>query len=129
MSDPATGGEKIATEIISKISAFIEPTLDDPKSVQVIVKIYGDLFKLWRTYEATGSNLGSSDLTRFFSHFNRKDALVDFVDFGPRKGSIERKLSGSFPLLLRVYFLRKKDDTDTIQAYWNTTSPTTESNT
>ena len=36
------------------------------------------------------------DLTRFFSHFNRKDALIDFVDFGPRKGSIERKLSGMY---------------------------------
>lgn len=85
-------------ELISKITSYIQPVLESPSSVQVIVKIYGDLFKLWRTYEAAGSNLGSSDLTRFFSHFNRKDSLVDFVDFGPRKGSIERKLSGAIKL-------------------------------
>lgn len=94
IGDPATGGEKIAVELISKITSFIQPILESSSNVQVIVKIYGDLFKLWRTYEAAGSNLGSSDLTRFFSHFNRKDSLIDFVDFGPRKGSIERKLSG-----------------------------------
>jgi hypothetical protein len=80
--------------LISKVTSFVQSILESSSNVQVIVKIYGDLFKLWRTYEAAGSNLGSSDLTRFFSHFNRKDSLVDFVDFGPRKGSIERKLSG-----------------------------------
>ena len=97
LGDPATGGEKIAVELISKVTSYVQPLLESPSSVQVIVKIYGDLFKLWRTYEAAGSNLASSDLTRFFSHFNRKDSLVDFVDFGPRKGSIERKLSGIPP--------------------------------
>jgi hypothetical protein len=83
-------------ELISRVTSYIQPILDSPSNVQVIVKVYGDLFKLWRTYEAAGSNLGSSDLTRFFSHFNRKDSLVDFVDFGPRKASIERKLSGKY---------------------------------
>jgi len=92
--DPANGGEKIAVELISKVTSYIQSILELSSNVQVIVKIYGDLFKLWRAYEAAGINLGSSDLTRFFSHFNRKDSLVDFVDFGPRKGSIERKLSG-----------------------------------
>jgi len=94
--DPASGGEKIAGEIVEKVREFIkkDSLVDESAHVQVIVKVYGDLFKLWRTYEAAGSNLGSSDLTRFFSHFNRKDSLVDFVDFGPRRGSIEKKLSG-----------------------------------
>jgi hypothetical protein len=94
--DPASGGEKIAGEIVDKVKEFInkDGMIEDSANVQVVVKIYGDLFKLWRTYELTGSNLGSSDLTRFFSHLNRKDSLVDFVDFGPRKESIEKKLSG-----------------------------------
>ena len=94
MQDPAAGGEKIAAELAELTSSYLKLVLDDSTNVQIIVKIYGDLFKLWRTYEAAGSNLGSMDLTRFFSHFNRKDALIDFVDFGPRKGSIEKKLSG-----------------------------------
>ena len=96
MADPASGGEKIATELVDKVSSYLKNVLDDIRNVQIIVKIYGDLFNLWRTYEAAGSELGSMDLTRFFSHFNRKDALIDFVDFGPRKGSIERKLSGMY---------------------------------
>lgn len=87
----------MAAEVVGKVKDFVkkEVMLEDSTNVQVNVKIYGDLFKLWRMYEAAGSNLGSSDLTRFFSHFNRFDSLVDFVDFGPRKGSIERKLSGT----------------------------------
>ena len=93
---PASGGEKIATELVHKVSSYLKDVLDDTTNVQIIIKIYGDLFKLWRTYEAAGCCLGTMDLTRFFSHFNRKDALIDFVDFGPRKGSIERKLSGMY---------------------------------
>jgi len=98
MADPPSGGEKIATELAERVSSYLKDVLDDATNVQIVVKIYGDLFKLWRTYEAAGSGLGAMDLTRFFSHFNRKDALIDFVDFGPRKGSIERKLSGMYGL-------------------------------
>jgi len=94
--DPASGGDKMAGEIVDKVRDYIkkEGVIEDPAGVQVLVKIYGDLYKLWRTYEMAGSNLGSSDLTRFFSHLNRKDSLVDFVDLGPRKVSIEKKLTG-----------------------------------
>jgi hypothetical protein len=77
-----------------KVLEYLATIMDDVDGIQVIVKVYGDLFKLWQKYEEGGSKLGSSDLTRFFSHFNRSDALVDFMDIGPRKESIERKLSG-----------------------------------
>ena len=72
--------------------------VDDSSGIQIIVKIYGDLFKLFKTYEAAGVELGPMGLTRFFSHFNRRDPLVDFVDIGPRRGCIERKLSGKLTL-------------------------------
>jgi hypothetical protein len=94
MREPASGGEKIADVLVTKTNSYLQNVLDDSTNIQVIVKIYGDLFKLWRTYEGAGIELGSMDLTRFFSHFNRNNALIDFVDIGPRKASIERKLSG-----------------------------------
>lgn len=78
-----------------KTFEYIESLSSDNAGAEVIVKVYGDLFQLWQRYEETDSNLGSSDLTRFFSHFNRSEPLVDFIDIGPRKESIEKKLSGS----------------------------------
>jgi hypothetical protein len=75
---------------------YLSSLMDDVSGVEVIVKIYGDLFKMWQRYEEEGSSLGSSDLTRFFSHFNRTEPLVDFMDIGPRKESIVKKLSGMF---------------------------------
>jgi hypothetical protein len=77
-----------------KTFEYIESLPGDNAGAEVIVKVYGDLFQLWQRYEETDSNLGSSDLTRFFSHFNRSEPLVDFIDIGPRKESIEKKLSG-----------------------------------
>ncbi|KAG9243223.1 hypothetical protein BJ878DRAFT_130199 [Calycina marina] len=94
LSDSPTGGEKIASALVEKVSSYLENILDDCHNIQIIVKIYGDLFKLWRKYESAGVELGNMDLTRFFSHFNRQDALIDFVDLGPRTQAIERKLSG-----------------------------------
>jgi len=89
------------------VSTLREKTLEhvssltgDSTGIEVIVKIYGDLFQLWQRYEEAGSNLGSSDLTRFFSHFNRCEPLIDFMDIGPRRESIEKKLSGISPSLI-----------------------------
>jgi hypothetical protein len=77
-----------------KTLEYVSSLVGDKSGMEVIVKIYGDLFKLWQRYEEVGSNLGSSDLTRFFSHFNRSEPLADFMDIGQRKESIEKKLSG-----------------------------------
>jgi hypothetical protein len=97
MRDPAEGGETMVTTLQEKTLEYVSSLTGDAAGVEVIVKLYGDLFQLWQRYEEAGSNLGSSDLTRFFSHFNRCDPLVDFVDIGPRKESIEKKLSGIYP--------------------------------
>lgn len=78
-----------------KTLEYVSSLVEDTSGVEVIVKIYGDLFKLWQRYEEEDSSLGSSDLTRFVSHFNRSDPLADFMDIGPRKESIEKKLSGT----------------------------------
>lgn len=81
-----------------KTLEYVASLTGDSAGVEVIVKIYGDLFQLWQRYEEAGSNLGSSDLTRFFSHFNRSEPLVDFMDIGSRKESIEKKMSGVAPV-------------------------------
>jgi hypothetical protein len=92
--EPAEGGESMVSTLQEKTLEYIASLNGDSTGVEVIVKIYGDLFQLWQRYEEAGSNLGSSDLTRFFSHFNRCEPLVDFMDIGPRQESIEKKLCG-----------------------------------
>jgi hypothetical protein len=96
--EPADGGENMVSTLQEKTLEYVSSVTGDSAGIEVIVKIYGDLFQLWQRYEEAGSNLGSSDLTRFFSHFNRCEPLVDFMDIGPRKESIEKKLCG-MPLL------------------------------
>jgi hypothetical protein len=94
MRDPAEGGETMVTTLQEKTLAYVSSLTGDTTGVEVIIKVYGDLFQLWQRYEEGGSNLGSSDLTRFFSHFNRCEPLADFMDIGPRMESIEQKLRG-----------------------------------
>lgn len=84
----------MVTTLQDKTLEYVSSVAGDANGVEVIVKVYGDLFQLWQRYEEVGAGLGSSDLTRFFSHFNRCEPLVDFVDIGPRKESIETKLHG-----------------------------------
>ncbi|PSS23399.1 hypothetical protein M430DRAFT_17319 [Amorphotheca resinae ATCC 22711] len=92
--EPVEGGEGMVSALQENTHEYLSSLMDDVSGVEVIVKIYGDLFKMWQRYEEEGSSLGSSDLTRFFSHFNRTEPLVDFMDIGPRKESIVKKLSG-----------------------------------
>lgn len=85
----------MVTTLQEKTLSYISSLTGDTTNVEVIIKVYGDLFQLWQRYEEGGSNLGSSDLTRFFSHFNRCEPLVDFMDIGPRMETIEQKLRGT----------------------------------
>lgn len=70
------------------------PSIEDPKTIPVMVKAYANLSGLAQAC-VRDKKLGSTvDMHQFWIGFSRRYPLVDFVDVGSGKEEADNKLRG-----------------------------------
>jgi len=72
----------------------LEPSIDDAKTIPVMVKAYANLSGLAQACVRDRKISSVSDMVQFWIGFSRRHPLVDFVDVGSGKEEADNKIRG-----------------------------------
>jgi len=89
------GGQDAADEFMVKAREHLlslEPSIDDAKTIPVMVKAYANLSGLAQACVRDKKLSSVSDMVQFWIGFSRRYPLVDFVDVGSGKEEADNKI-------------------------------------